>query len=218
MDVGLTAPEVAQLVRVGDRISFAQLPIELSEAYLAGHSLDDRASLAALTQCLQALQGRQTAWDIWFVASVQEETSYGGAQTSTFQLRPDLAVAVDVTYGSAPGSPAHRTFPLGKGITLGWGANIHPGLYRAFKALAERLEIPFKIELMPVYSGTDAWAIQVVGEGIPTMVVSIPLRYMHSPVEMVALQDIAQAGRLLAEFALQLDGGFMERLSWEEGE
>ena len=218
VDVGLKASEVERLVRTGDRISFAQSPIELSEEYLAGHSLDNRASLAALTQCLQALQGRATDWDVWFVASVQEETSYGGAYTSAFQLRPALAVAVDVTYASAPGSPAHLTFPLGKGITLGWGANIHPGLHRAFEALAKRLEIPYKIELLPVFSGTDGWAMQIVAEGIPTMIVSIPLRYMHSPVEIVALKDIARAGRLLAEFAVQLDGGFMDRLTWEEGE
>ena len=216
VDVGLTASEVQKLVRVGDLVSFAQPPIELSETYLAGHSLDNRASLAALTQCLQALQGRQTAWDVWFVATTQEEVTFGGGQTSAFQLRPALAVAVDVTYGSAPGSPAHHTYPLGKGPTLGWGANIHPGLYRAFKELAERLEIPYKTEPMPTYSGTDAQVMQIVAEGIPTMTVSIPLRYMHSPVEMVSLQDIARTGRLLAEFAVQLDSGFMDQLTWDE--
>jgi endoglucanase len=218
VDVGLTASEVQELVRVGDLVSFAQPPLELSEAYLAGHSLDNRASLAALTQCLQALQGRQTAWDVWFVATTQEEETFGGGQTSAFQLRPSLAVAVDVTFGSAPGSPAHLTSPLGKGPTLGWGANIHPGLYRTFKELAERLEIPYKTEPMPMHSGTDAWAMQIVAEGIPTMVLSIPLRYMHSPVEMVSLKDIARAGRLLAEFAVQLDLGFMDRLTWDEGD
>jgi endoglucanase len=218
VDVGLTDSEVKRLVRVGDLVSFAQPPIELSEEYLAGHSLDNRASIAALTQCLQALQGRQTAWDVWLVATTQEEETFGGGQTSAFQLRPALAVAVDVTFGSAPGSPAHLTYPLGKGPTLGWGANIHPGLHRAFKELAERLEIPYKTELMPTYSGTEAEVMQIVAEGIPTMVLSIPLRYMHSPVEMVSLKDIARAGRLLAEFAIQLDLGFVDRLTWEDGE
>ncbi len=218
VDVGLTASEVQKLVRVGDLVSFAQPPIELSEEYLAGHSLDNRASLVALTGCLQALQGRQTAWDVWFVATTQEEETFGGGQTSAFQLRPALAVAVDVTFGSAPGSPAHLTAPLGKGFTLGWGANIHPGLYRRFKGLAERLEIPYKTEPMPTHSGTDAWAMQIAADGIPTMVVSIPLRYMHSPVEMVSMKDIARAGRLLAEFAAQLEAGFMDRLTWDEGD
>jgi endoglucanase len=218
VDVGLTPSQVQKLVRVGDLVSFAQPPIELSQDYLAGHSLDNRASLAALTQCLGALQGRQTAWDVWFVATTQEEETFGGGLTSAFQLRPALAVAVDVTFGSAPGSPAHLTSPLGKGPTLGWGANIHPGLYRRFKELAERLEIPYKTEPMPTHSGTDAWAMQIAADGVPTMVLSIPLRYMHSPVEMVSLKDIDRAGRLLAEFAVQLEAGFMDRLTWEEAE
>ena len=71
---------------------------------------------------------------------------------------------------------------------------------------------------MPTYSGTDAQIMQVVAEGVPTMVLSIPLRYMHSPVEMVSLKDIARAGRLLAEFAIHLEAGFMDRLTWDEGE
>ena len=91
---------------------------------------------------------------------------------------------------AAPGSPGHKTFPMGKGITLGWGPNIHPGLFQAFKELADRLEIPYAVEVMPSHSGTDAYALQVAAEGIPTMVVSIPLRYMHTPVEMVSMKDI----------------------------
>ncbi len=126
VDVGLTAAEVQKLVRVGDLVSFAQPPIELSEDYLAGHSLDNRASLAALTDCLQALQGRQTAWDVWFVATTQEEETFGGAQTSAFQLRPALAVAVDVTFGSAPGSPAHLTSPAGQRTHAGLGSEYPP--------------------------------------------------------------------------------------------
>ena len=94
------------------------------------------------------------------------------------------------------------------------GAEYPPGLFNAFKELAERLEIPYKLEVMPRHSGTDAYAMQVVAEGIPTMVVSIPLRYMHTPVEMVSLKDIRRAGRLLAEFAAQLDDKFMEKLAW----
>jgi putative aminopeptidase FrvX len=123
-------------------------------------------------------------------------------------------VAIDVTFGSGPGSPGHKTFPLGMGVTLGWGPNIHPALFQAFKELAERLEIPYKMEAMPRHSGTDAYALQVAAEGLPTMVVSIPLRYMHTPVEMVSMKDIRRAGRLLAEFAAQLDDEFMNKLAW----
>ncbi|HEX7973670.1 MAG TPA: hypothetical protein VF498_04605, partial [Anaerolineales bacterium] len=98
----------------------------------------------------------------------------------------------------------------------GWGPNIHPALHQAFKELASRLEIPYQMEPMPRSSGTDAMALQVAADGIPTLVVGIPLRYMHTPVEMVSIKDITRAGRLLAEFAAQLDDPFMEKLSWEE--
>ena len=215
VDTGLLPSEVERLVRVGDLVSFAQPPIELGNELLAGHTLDDRAAVAAITYCLQELQGRELAWDLWAVATVQEEETLGGAFTSAFELRPDLAVAIDVTFGSGPGSPSHGTFPIGKGITLGWGPNIHPALHNTFKELADRLEIPYKLEPVPGNSGTDAIGLQVTAEGIPTAILSIPLRYMHTPVEMVSMKDITRAGRLLAEFAVQLDEHFMEKLQWD---
>lgn len=215
VDTGLNARELARLVRPGNPVSFAQPPTELNGETLVGHSLDNRASIAALTHCLAALKDRQVGWDLWAVATSQEEVTLGGASTSAFQLRPSLAVAVDVTFASSPGSPAHKTYPLGKGPTLGWGPNIHPALYQAFKKLAERLEIPFSMEVTPQHSGTDAIALQVAAEGVPTMLISIPLRNMHTPVEMVSCKDIARAGRLLAEFAASLEADFLETLSWD---
>lgn len=216
VDVGLLPRQVERLVRVGDLVSFAQPPLELSQEYLAGHSLDNRASVAALTHCLMELQGRSLSWDLWVVATTQEEETLGGALTSAYQLRPDAAVAIDVTFASSPGSPAHLSFPLGKGPTLGWGPTIHPALQKAFVDLADRLEIPYKLEAMPRRSGTDADALQTAAEGIPTMVLGIPLRYMHTPVEMVSIKDITRTGRLLAEFAASLDEKFLDRLVWDE--
>jgi len=216
VDTGLPAGELGRRVRIGDLISFAQPPFELDGEAIVGHSLDNRASVACVTQCLQELQGRPIAWDVWAVATTQEEETFAGAYTSAYQLRPSLAIAIDVTFASSPGSPSHKTFPMGKGITLGWGPNIHPGLHKAVKELADRLEIPYTVEVMPRHSGTDAYALQVAAEGIPTMVVSIPLRYMHTPVEMVAMKDILRGARLLVEFAVSLDNEFMAKLSWED--
>lgn len=216
VDPGLSPREVKRQVRVGDLISFAQPPIEIDGDLLAGHSLDNRASVAAITHCLELLRDRPIQWDLWAVATTQEEETFAGAYTSAYQLRPTLAVALDVTFGTSPGSPGYKSFPLGKGPALGWGPNIHSGLYKAFKELADRLEIPYATEVMPRHSGTDAYALQVAAEGIPTMVVSIPLRYMHTAVEMVAVKDIERAGRLLAEFAAGLDNHFMAELSWDD--
>lgn len=216
VDAGLAADELSRMVRPGDLVSFAQPPLALGGDYLAGHSLDNRASVAALTHCLHELQQRPTAWDVWAVATVQEEETLGGALTSAYHLQPTLAVAIDMTFGASPGSPSHKTFPIGKGITVGWGPNIHPGLHRKLKSLADRLEIPCKLEVMPRHSGTDAFHLQIALQGIPTAVVGIPLRYMHTPVEMVSMKDIARLGRLLAEFAASLDENFMDGLKLDE--
>ncbi len=216
VDTGRLPEEVTHLVRVGDLVSFAQPPLETAGETLVGHTLDNRASVAVVTACLEELNKRPHAWDVWAVASVQEEVTLGGAFTSGFALHPTLSVAIDVTFASGPGSPSHRTFPMGKGPTLIWGPNVHPALYKAFKELAEKLEIPYSIETAPRHTGTDGFALQVVAEGIPNMVIGIPLRYMHTPVEMVAIKDITRAGRLLAEFIAQLDEHFMDQITWED--
>lgn len=216
VDAGLTAREAAAKIRIGDLVSFATLPVELAGDVISGHTLDNRASVAALTVALEELQGKTHAWDVWAVATVQEENTLGGAYTSAFDIHPDLAVAVDVTFAKGPGASDWSTFPLGKGPTIGFGPNMHTHLFKKFKELADQLEIPYAVEVVPRHSGTDTYAIQVTAEGIPTMVIGIPLRYMHTPVEVVSLKDIQRAGRLLAGFILALEADFLEKLTWDE--
>lgn len=215
VDTGLYPEKVEKLVRVGDLISFNSPPIELGEGILSGHSLDNRASVAALTVCLEELQTKSHSWDVWAVATTQEEETLGGAATSAYELRPDIAVVLDVTFAKGPGASGWESVPMGKGPTLGWGANLHPYLYEVFKELADMLEIPVTMEVTPTHSGTDAYSIQVAREGIPTMLIGIPLRYMHTPVEMIDIKDVQRAGRLLAEFISQLENDFVSKISWE---
>jgi endoglucanase len=89
-------------------------------------------------------------------------------------------------------------------------------VFDAFKSLAEKLDLPFSISVYPSYSGTDAMGMQVVAEGIPTMVISIPLRYMHTPVEVVSYKDITRAGHLLAQFITGLEPDFVEKLVYDQ--
>ncbi len=216
VDVGLLPEEVAEQVRVGDAVSFAQPPVETAGETLVGHTLDNRASVAALTHCLELLRARPHQWDVWAVATVQEEVTLGGGLTSAFQLQPSLAIVIDVTFGTSPNVPGHKSFPLGKGPTLEWGPDTHPSLYKSLKVLAEQLDIPFSLEPVPGHSSTDAYMMQVAGAGIPIEVIGIPLRYMHTPVEMIALKDILRTGRLIAEFIAQLGEDFMEKLTWDD--
>ncbi|MBW8012443.1 MAG: M42 family metallopeptidase [Chloroflexi bacterium] len=218
VETGLTAAQTSRQVRIGDLISFASTPIEIKGDLLAGHSMDNRASVVALTEALKLLKKRHHEWDVWAVATSQEEVTLGGAAVSSFDLRPTLAVVVDVTYAKGPGATAHLSYAMDKGPALGWGPNIHPKLFQAFEDLAEKLEIPNQKELMSRMSGTDAITMQVAAEGVPTMVISIPLRYMHTPYEIVHLKDITRTGRLLAEFICELDDKFMDTLRWDESE
>ena len=216
LDTGLPPRRAAELIHIGDLVSYAQPPVELSGETIAGHSLDNRASVAALTVCLEEMQSRPHIWDVWAVATTQEEIDYIGAIGSTFELRPTIAIAVDVTFAKGPGANDWQTSPLGKGPTLCIGPNIQPALHKAMKDLADRLEIPYGLEYAPRHSGTDGYATQMVAEGVPTLVVSIPLRYMHTPVEVVAIKDIQRTGRLLAEFIAGLTPDFMEKIIWDD--
>lgn len=215
VDVGLRPDAVSELVRVGDPVSFAQEPLELTGEALAGHTLDNRVSVAATTLCLAELQNRLHDWDVWAVASAQEEETLGGALTSPFDIRPDIAIVIDVCFAKGPGSSDWRSLPLGEGVGLGYGPNIHPALYDAFEEKAKELEIPYHRDLVPKMSGTDAMAIQIVAEGIPCMVLGIPLRYMHTPVETVSLKDIRRAGRLMAAFIADLTSDALDQIKWE---
>jgi endoglucanase len=216
VDTGLLPSKVASLVRIGDLVSFDTQPVELAGDIISGHSLDNRASVAALTICLEELKTKLHAWDVWAVATAQEEETLGGAATSAFELKPDLAVVIDVTFAKGPGASGWEVFPMGKGLTLGWGANLHPFLYKKFKELADKLEIPVSMDITPTHSGTDAYSIQVAREGIPTIVLGIPLRYMHTPVELISIKDIQRTGRLLAEFISGLEDDFVSKIVWDE--
>lgn len=216
IDVGLSTEETRALVRTGDPISFAQPPIELTDNTLAGHTLDNRASIAALSVCLHELSTIRHTWDVWAVATVQEEETLAGAITSPYDVRPDIAVAIDVTFAKGPGGGGYKTVPFGKGITLGWGPNTHPAIFEVFKKVAEHLDIPFQTEVSPAQSGTDAMDLQVSGAGLPSLYISIPIRYMHTPVELVSMKDIQRAGHLLAQTVASLEADFVQQIRWED--
>lgn len=216
VDVGLPPRRVEQLVRVGDLVTFASEPAELGARILSGHSLDDRASVGALTLVLEALQTKNHAWDVWAAATVQEETSYAGGATSAFALRPDLAIILDVTFAQGGEGKRWETYPLGGGPTLGIGPTVHPFLLKKLKETAARLDIPCAVEPMPELSATEADVIQLSRAGIPTAAVSIPIRYMHMPVEVAALADIERAAALVAEFVSALEPDFLQKVTWDD--
>jgi len=149
------------------------------------------------------------------VATVQEEVGLLGAYSSAFQLRPQVAIAVDGTFAKGPGANDWQTHTLGKGVGLCIGPNMHPFMHTKLKELADKLEIPWFLDVTPTDSGTDAYAMQTTMEGIPTALVEFPIRYMHTPVESVSIKDIQRTGRLLAEFIASLEADFVDTIVWE---
>ena len=217
IDVGLPPEEVGRLVRVGDLITMKAELVELRGGLVAGKALDDRASVAAVAVCLEELSRMHHSWDVYAVATVQEEVTYGGAITGTYGLKPQIGVALDVTFAHQPGVPDDMTFEMGKGPTINYGPNFHPKLSDGLVEAAKSLEMAWQMEPSPRPGGTDAYVMQISREGIPAALVSIPLRSMHTPVETGAIKDIERAGRLIAAFISRLDENSLEKLAWDLG-
>ncbi len=213
VDVGLPAAEVEKLVSIGNFISFRQPLRKLQGKRVAGKALDNRASVAAVTVCLAYLNGRSHDWDVVAVATAQEETRLLGAYTSAYAQRPDAAIAIDVTFGKGPGANDANTFELGSGPALDLGPNVHPGMLKALQDTAKAMEMKVNIGTHSRYSGTDAFALQVAREGIPTGLVGIPLRYMHTMVESIDTADVERSGRLVGELIANLDDKFLGKLA-----
>jgi endoglucanase len=217
IDVGHSAEDLPRLVRVGDLITMNRQFVELQGGLVSGKALDNRVSVAAAAVCLEQLSRLRHEWDVYAVATVQEEVGYQGAITSTYGLKPDLGIAVDVTWAKQPGTPDEYTFELGQGPTIPCGPNFHPKLHQALVETAEALEMGYHIEPASRPGGTDAYAIQITREGIPTALLGIPQRNMHTPVETVSVKDVERTGRLLAAFIARLDESFLDRLTWDLG-
>jgi putative aminopeptidase FrvX len=210
IDVGAAdGDEAAGLVRVGDPVTIAAEPVRLAGDRLVGRAMDNRlgayVALEALRRCHE---GEELRGSFAAVAAVQEEIGLFGARTSAFQVRPDLALAVDVTHATdAPGVDAKQLgeHPLGSGPAISRGSTLSPKVFELLLETAEKEGIDHTIAASGRSSSTDADAIQISRNGIPTGLVSIPLRYMHSPVEMVDLADLEATVALIAAFARRLD-------------
>ncbi len=216
IDVGLSPERVAQLVQVGDVITIDAPFIELLGTKVAGKAFDDRACVAAVTVCLNELRTLNHAWDVYAAATVQEETGLFGAKTAAYKIAPDAAIALDVTFAQQPGVDADSSCEMGGGPGIGFGANFHLKLSDRIRDTAKRHEIKLQEDIIPANSGTDAWAIQVALQGIPTALLEVPIRNMHAPVETLDLRDIERCGRLMAHFISELDDQFLAAIAWDE--
>jgi putative aminopeptidase FrvX len=209
IDIGARDGEQARsMVRIGDVGVIDAEPVELPNGRLASRALDNRlGSYVALEAARLVAEAGGSAWELAAVAAAQEETTFGGSRTSAFSLAPDAAIVLDVTHATdAPGIEVKQAgkHELGSGAVINRGSVLNPGVFELLHETAEKERIPFTIEASGRATGTDADAVHLSRGGVPTGLVSIPLRYMHSPVEMVDLADVTACARLVAAFALRL--------------
>ena len=200
LDVGLSQPEAQRLIPIGTPAVYRGGCAKLGEELLWGKAMDDRASFAVLLHALELLKGEELDVDLYVLGSAQEETHSTGAITAAYGIVPDLCVAVDVTHGDSPDAGKGETFKLGGGPVLGLGPNCTKWMAKRMENKARELGMDIQKEVMSGSSGTNGWPLQVSREGIATAVLSIPLRYMHTPIETVCRRDLEDAARLLCAF------------------
>ena len=209
IDLGMPGKKVKELVGIGDAITFGVGYERFGKHMAVSRAFDDKVGVWVAVRVLEKLaKAGRAAGDFIATATVQEEIGTRGATTSAYGVNPDVAIAFDVTHATDyPGidKTKHGDFVCGGGPVIARGPNINPLVYERLVAAAEKEGVPYQIEAEPSVTGTDARAIQVARGGIPCGLVSVPLRYMHTPTEVVCLKDLQATVDLLVRFALDLE-------------
>ena len=198
IDIGHRGDEVH--VPVGTPGTFRGGCAALGDEQFCGKALDDRACIVTILCALELLADRKLPVDLYVLFSTREEVSAAGAAAAVWQIAPQMCIAVDVTHGQTPDGPKDKTFKMGGGPAIGIGPNMTRWMSRRLCELADREHIDYQREVMESHSGTNAWPMQISREGVATAVVSLPLKYMHTPIEVVNRADMESVARLLAAF------------------
>jgi len=212
IDVGLPRDQVVAMVPIGSTVTFTAGMSHLLNDRFAGKTQDDRLCAVALVQALELLRDTTLPYDLIMAFTVQEEVTGNGAWTSGYAAHPDVGIAVDVSHADTEGVPEHKTIPMGGGPGVAVGPVVNDHVLELIRRSAKAVEIATSEEPCMAYSGTDADELQLVGSGIAAGVLSIPLRYMHSPVETADAADVDRTARLIAEVARNFDEAFIGEL------
>ncbi len=201
VDIGCTSRGSAEkLVSQGDRITIDNKLSKLIGTRYTAKAIDDRAGVAAVLYALELLKDRETAYNIEVLFASQEEVGCRGAQIASFRSKADIALATDVSFAYTPDAKKHHCGEMGKGAMIGISPVLDRKISNELKALSEEQHIPYQLEIMSSRTGTDADSICVSHGGIRTGLISIPEKYMHTPVEVVDIEDIRAVSRLMAAF------------------
>lgn len=197
IDVGMERARVNELVSVGDTVVIKGNLVSLSGGNVSAKAVDNRAGCLAVIMAAKKLKEKKTDADITLMFTSQEEVGLRGSASAVNMTQPDVAIAVDVTFGDCPNTPSDKCGRLGGGVMIGVSPVLDRSLSRLLRETAEEKGIPFELEVMGETTGTDADRISCAQTGIPTALISIPERYMHSQVGTVNLGDVEHAAELI---------------------
>lgn len=205
IDIGMSKEQAEKKVKLGDRVTIRSVYRELINNRVSVKALDDRAGVAAILEAVRLLQNERLNVNLAVLFSAQEEVSGAGARVASYGLSPDYAIAVDVSFAHTADADEHKCGKMGGGVMIGVSALLDKNMSDDLTRLAKEKEIKHQIEVITGRStGTNADHIICTKSGVRTAVLSIPLKYMHTPIEVVELSDIQSAAQLIAQYALSL--------------
>ncbi len=205
IDTGLSKHDLMDIVSVGDYISFSTNPQKLIGTKITAPALDNRAGTAALIECIKILNSQKLDCCATFLFSTQEEIGSLGAKTAAFSIEPTESITVDVSFANQPNVPNEKCGTLSHGPMIGIAPSLSRKISNKLINLAKENNIPYQLEIMNSSTGTTADVITTSKNGIPGGILSIPLRYMHTPVEVIDTVDIKYTAKLLANYILKGD-------------
>jgi len=200
IDVGFGKEELEKYVSVGDVISFKGGFLQLQNGAFASKSVDNRAGVYILYKLMERLKGETLNINLVFLAAVQEELGCLGAKTAVFDLQPDYSIVIDVTHAKSNYIDKYQGYELSGGPTVGVGPNFSNIYNDRLLEFCRNNGVKYQIEVCEGHSGTDAWPIQISRNGIPCSLLSVPLRYMHSEVEVASFKDIDLTVDILLQY------------------
>lgn len=211
VDIGMSAERARELVRIGDLVTFDGPSRTLLNGQFAAKTLDDRSCVAILLRAAEMLQKMVCDTDVYFVCSSQEEVGGRGAMTSAFAIDPDLAVVLDVDFAQTPTCPPNTALPIDAMIVT-HGPFVQPKLNQRLIDCAKKHHVKLSANVASRSTGTDADEIGLSRAGVPSVLLSLPEKYMHTSVETIDLNTLEEGARLLANFVAELDEGWEDDL------
>lgn len=200
VDIGMSKEEAEKVISLGDKVTFECDCGELLGDRVFGRALDDRAGCAAVIRAAELISENKPDCCVMFLLATQEEVGSRGARIGAFAVNPDAALIVDVSFGYADGEEEDKCGKLGCGPMIGFSPAISAKMSGELIDIAKKAEIPYQLEVMGGSTGTDADAVSVTARGVMTGMASIPLRYMHTPVEVISISDVENTAKLFAEY------------------